>query len=197
MAIITAPALRIASIAWRFDRPAQVNRSAYTGRRKVMANPWHARWSAELELAPIVGEANILAFRAFLAQLKGQVNSFRLKATEGAQLTGAGGVGATTGAAVGATSLAVAGFPTGKNLLAGQMMTVNDQLLLLTQDGTVTGTNDRTFTFESPLRAAVAGSALVEVMNPTALVCLTSSVSGWDVSAGTVYGAKLSVEEVF
>lgn len=86
MALIAFPAgARIRRIAWSLDRPSQVNRSRWTGTEQVVSTAWHSRWRAEVELAPIVGEANVLAWRAFLAQLKGRVNRFRLPAVEGAQ----------------------------------------------------------------------------------------------------------------
>lgn len=87
MGIIPLPATaRFAKkVSWSLDRPAQVNRSAWTGRRQVIANPWHGKWSASVELVPIIGEPAVRLWRAFLARLKGQVNSFELPATEGPQ----------------------------------------------------------------------------------------------------------------
>lgn len=86
MAIIALPpSVRIRHIEWSLDRPAQINRSPYSGARKVVANPWHGRWTARVELAPIIGEANVRAWRGFLASLKGQINTFLVPAIEGPQ----------------------------------------------------------------------------------------------------------------
>lgn len=86
MAIIPMPAsVRIKTIEWLLSRPAQVNRSHWTGRDQVVADPWHGRWSAEAELAPIVGAAGMLAWRSFLAKVKGRINPFRLVAVEAPQ----------------------------------------------------------------------------------------------------------------
>jgi hypothetical protein len=71
---------KIRRVSWSLDRPAQVNRSAYTGARRVVANPWHGKWSARVELSTIVGEGNVRPWRAFLAKLKGQINTFGLTA---------------------------------------------------------------------------------------------------------------------
>lgn len=88
MAIITAPTFRIRQIQWTLDRPAQVNRSAYTGVRRVMANPWHGMWKAQVDLATEQSEANFLYLRSFFTQLRGQTNTFQLPSTEGSQYTG-------------------------------------------------------------------------------------------------------------
>lgn len=202
MTIVTfPPTARIADIKWNLDRPAQVNRSAYTGRRKVMADPWHGRWTAEIELAPIVGEAGILAWRSFLAQLRGQANVFRLRANEKAQPVSinTGIIVSGSGAAAGSTSMFTVNWvsPGMTVAKAGMMITVNDQLCVLTADVVSNEHQGATVQFEPPLRAAAALGTAVEVVNPTALVALASSTAGWSVAKGQVYGIRLSVEEAF
>lgn len=119
MTIVAMPAsVRVQRVRWQLDRPAQVNRSAYTGARRVVANPWHGKWSASAEIVPIVGEANVRAWRAFLASLKGQINTFQLPATEGPQYVGSNPT-AGASAAQGATSITLSStitFP-GANLV--------------------------------------------------------------------------------
>jgi hypothetical protein len=118
MTIIAMPAsVRVRSAQWSLDRPAQVNRSAYSGARRVVANPWHGKWSASVEVVPLVGEANVRAWRAFLASLKGQINTFQLPATEGPQHS-MGPSTASAGASQGATAIVLAAAPTlGSELL--------------------------------------------------------------------------------
>lgn len=199
MAIVTfPPSARIASISWTLDRPAQVNRSRWTGQDQVAADPWHGRWSAQLELAPIVGEGRVLEWRAFIASLRGRVNSFRLPATEGGQ---AGGGFAPfvfgDGQPASRTALQTAGWPTWNGTFPkpGQMMTVRDQLVVMTA---VEGGNDiRLISFEAQLRQHAVHLMPVEFARPTALVALTGSTAGWSVGRGTLYGVSLTVEERF
>lgn len=203
MAIIALPSTtRFAKrVTWTLDRPAQVNRSAYSGKRQVVATPWQARWTAVVEMVPIIGEANVRTWRSFLARLKGPVNTFRLPATEGAQTAIAQATVATT-AAAGSTSLVLANSTSpgaAIALLDGHMVTVNDQLLQLTADGAFNaGTGQTTISFEGPLRAAANAGTAVETRNPTALVALADSKSGWAVDPGKIYGlSQLVVEEVY
>lgn len=86
MAIITpAPYLTFRSVEWILDRPAQVNLSGWTGKRTVVADPWHGLWRGKAEIAQVQGEANARALRAFLAKLKGQINTLELRAVVEAQ----------------------------------------------------------------------------------------------------------------
>lgn len=126
MGLIAMPgSVRIRHIEWSLDRPAQVNRSPYTGARKVVANPWHGMWRARVDLAPIVGEGNVRAWRAFLGKLKGQINSFYLPATEGPQHL-LGSQTASAGAAQGATSITLANSSTyGPELLTNGTFDTN------------------------------------------------------------------------
>lgn len=87
MTLVTAPTFSIREIDWFLDQPAQVNRGTYSGSRQVVSNPWHAKWRASVTLKTEQGEANIRATRAFLTSLRGQVGTFLLPATEGAQVS--------------------------------------------------------------------------------------------------------------
>jgi hypothetical protein len=187
MGFITAPALKIKSIQWTLARPAQVNVSAWTGRRTVISDPWHGKWSARVELAAIVGEANVRAVRSFLARCRGTLNTFRLYATENAQNANLGvTVGST--AAAGATSMSLAGFSS--SLLDGQFVTINGQLLQVIADQ-----SGALITFEPPLRQqATAGTAVV-TSRPYALVYMSSASLGWSADVGQLYGISFEVEE--
>ena len=188
MTIIALPRTSrfIRKIDWSLDRPAQINVSGYTGKRTVVANPWHGKWRARIDMAPIVGEANILAWRAFFGQLRGEINTFRLPAAEAAQ-NGNSGVTASATAA-GAQSMTISGAATA--IKAGQFVTVNDQLLLVTS---VAGS---VLSFEPALRVAVASGGAVETANPTCLVSLVGSRAGWSVDVGQSYSMSFDVEEV-
>lgn len=198
MAVIAIPsALKIRSVSWTFDRPAQVNRSEWTGRDQVIANPWHARWAAEVECAP-VQDTDAAALRAFLALLKGQINTCRLPAVVTEQFGSGYTVTVTAGgAAAGATSIPLTGLPASTTILAGRMLTINDQLLITTADMTTNGSGAATATVEPPLRAAAPATTAVEARNPTALMALADSAVNWSMDLGPIHGFALSFEERF
>lgn len=187
MARISAPALPIASISWMLDRPSQANVSPWDGTRRLMAEPWHGKWSASVELAPIVGEKNVRALRSFLARCLGSINTFRLYATEGPQNANSG-VTAAAAAAQGAKTITLAGYATA--LLDGQFVTVNGQLVQLTADQA-----GAAITFEPPLRAPVALGTTIVTSRPYALVYMASQSGGWSAGPGQVYGIRFDVEE--
>jgi hypothetical protein len=198
MAVIAIPsALKIRSVSWTFDRPAQVNRSQWTGRDQVIANPWFGRWAAETEIAP-VQDADAAALRAFLAQMEGRINTCRLPAVVTEQF-GAGFTVTVTGAgaAAGATSVPLTGLPPSTTILAGRMLTINDQLLITTAAMATNGSGAATATVEPPLRAAAPAATAVEARNPTALVALAESSVSWSMDLGPVHGFSLSFEERF
>lgn len=188
MAIVALPSpARIRAIQWTLDRPANVNVSAYTGYRHVAANPWHGKWSASVEFAAM-DASMMLAFRAFLAGLKGQINTFALPfAEEGAQNANVG-VTVAVLAAAGTTSVTITGAAT--SMQAGQAITIDNQLLMLTK---VAG---NVLTFQPALRTEAAVGKAVETSEPYAMVAIVDSMVGWSVDLGPVYGMSLEVEEV-
>lgn len=85
MSVINLPDNQFASIDWTLVEPVQTNRSEFTSARQVLRLPGAAYWRARAEHVPIVGEANAMPWRAFLAQLQGATNRFDLPAGERAQ----------------------------------------------------------------------------------------------------------------
>lgn len=187
MAFINTPDLSIRSIQWTFDRPSQVNTSAWTGTRTVQTNPWHGKWAARVTLSPIVGEANVRAVRSFLARCQGQTNTFRLFATEGAQNEN-GAVSIAVAAVAGDSSITITGED--DPLLDGQMFTISGQLCCCTADQA-----GEAVQFEPPLRQDASVGTPVVTSRPYAVVYMTSASLGWSIDAGQVYGISFDVEE--
>lgn len=177
----------VAGIAWSLDSPAQANVSSWTGRRTVVADPWHRRWRARVDLCPVTGDSSIRTMRSFLTRCRGSVATFRLHATEGKQNDNVDVTVAAT-AAAGATSMTIAGAAT--PLKDGEFATVNGQLLQITrfQSG-------QTIAFEPPLRQQAAAGTPVVTSRPYALVHMAESTTGWSVEPGAVYGIGFNVEE--
>lgn len=172
MAIIPLPAgAEFDRIDWRPLEAVQVNRSQWNHRRRVLdLDNGYLAASVEIE---VTTENEDRAWRAFHALLRGPANTFRLPATPCQQtvITGTA-IQAAAAATAGATSLSTKNWANASVLLkAGQYVTVNDQLLLLTADVPASGTN-RTITFEPPLRADVALDTTILTEHPTGLVAL-------------------------
>jgi hypothetical protein len=196
MAIITVPpALAIRRVEWTFDRPAQVNRSQWTKRRQVVTQPGPALWSATATLAVRVGTADWLEAEAFLIDLEGQINTFRMEAANAPQTTlalkplvdGAGQFG---------RSLKLRGGIPGAGLKRGHKMTVNDQLVSISAPFVFNADGKATVTFKPSLRASPLDGAAVEMIQPTVLVALVDSAIGWTEDCGEQFqGKPISVEE--
>jgi len=200
MAIITPPApLPLRQVKWRAPFPAQVNRSAWTGRRKVVGLPGATVWTASGEFVTLISEANAKPWRAFFVALKGPLGSFRLRASEGQQTTAANPT-VRSGAGSGGT-LPLQGLPATRTVLvAGDLMTVplpsgHERLVCLTADLVSNGAGQATATFGPELGEVPATGATVEIQRPWGLMALTSDPPGWDVSAGQQYQFTIDCEE--
>lgn len=191
MATFNWPGFGIKSVSWSFDQPAQVNSSGWSGKRTVVSNPWHGKWSAKVDLASQQGDGAFRAARAFFTQLKGQVNTFHLPAVEAPQNSNTGVTVATT-AAQGDSSLDLTGLTDA--LVIGNMITVAGQLLSLTSVGALS-TGDQTVGFMPALRASVTSGTDAQTAKPYALVALTDSSFTWDIGSWRRYGLSFMVEE--
>lgn len=189
MATLNWPGFGIATISPTFDQPSQSNVSGWTGTRTTVTTPWHGKWSFKVQLATTQGDAAFQAARAFFTNLGG-INTFHLPAVEAPQ-NGNTGVTVATNAAQGATSLSLTGLTTA--LVAGNMATINGQLLSITSVGSLSG-SAQTISFKPALRAAAAATTAVETAKPYALVYTDTSFS-WDLGSWRRYGLSFNAYE--
>jgi hypothetical protein len=172
----------VVSEEWDIDVPAQVNRSGWTGTRKVIGLPGAPIWRATVALEPIATELSERALRAFLLKLKGVQNTFRLPAA--CSQTNAAGATVRTGANAGLT-VPLQGLPANQTVLAeGQFLTVllpsgHRRLVCLTADLNSNGVGQGTATFEPELGEVPAAGTAVELANPYALMALAAPRNGW------------------
>jgi hypothetical protein len=86
MSLIPFPSWPVpASVDWTLQQPTMVNVSEWSGRRQVLRKSW-ARWRASVRMPTLVTEPQVEEWRAFLAELEGRANIFRLGACERQQL---------------------------------------------------------------------------------------------------------------
>lgn len=159
----------------RANRPAQVNRSEWTNRRKVAVVAAATMWTAEVGPIEVHTDEHFWTWSAFFAKLAGKANTFRLPVLAKAQLTGVT-VRVNGGGQTGASLITDGWGSTG--LKAGQFVTVADQLFVLTADATPSA-GAVTLSLDRPLWAAPADNAVVTVDFPTALMFMSDDSSGW------------------
>lgn len=198
MAEIAVPTTaRFVDVQWDLDQPAQVNRSAWTGRRKVMGLPGAAKWYFSGALEPISTEVDARPWRAFKISLRGPVNSFRMPIACSQHAFDNPIV--RTGPGDGNT-IPLEGLPPSTTMLvAGQFMTVplpsgHKRLVCLIGNLTSNGLGQGTATFLPALNEVPTVGATVETIDPYALVALTASRQGWQ-DANGLFSFTFEAEE--
>jgi hypothetical protein len=196
MTTITFPSTpKPQTMSWRLVQPSQNNVSGWTGKRQVLVSG-RGWWECEITMPPIVGSANVNPWRAFLAKTQGSANDFRIPVDPTAQSSLSNTV-LTNGASQTGRSIATDGWPNSTTVLvAGQYVTINDQLLQLTADVTSNGSGQATLTVEPPVRQPVADNSAVEYKNPYCLMYLNEKPS-LSQEPGYVYSFSLSLRESF
>lgn len=176
--------------------PSQVNRSGWTGARKVVGLPGIELWRGKVTIDILSTEETERPWRAFLFALRGPVNWFKLilpcNTHAGSRPTVA--AGATNG-----YTLPLAGMASGTILKAGQFMTVplpsgHKRAVVLTADLVSNGSGAGTATFEPALGEVPTLGATVETIDPYIPMAPVSSTQGLGVTDG-VSGTSFDVEE--
>lgn len=196
MATITYPSTPKAnSMSWRLVMPSQTNASEWTGRRQTIASG-RGWWECQIVLPPIVGTTNVNAWRSFVAKARGRANDFQIPVDPTAQSASAS-TPLVNGASQTGRTLATDGWPVSTTVLvAGQFVTINNQLLQLTENVTSNGSGVATLTFEPPIRVSPADNAAIEYNNPYCLMYFVEEPT-LSVENGYVYSLSLNLRESF
>lgn len=196
MATITFPSSPAPqSMSWRLVQPAQQNVSAWTGARQVLASG-RGWWECSLSLPPIVGDASVNTWRAFMALARGAANDFRVPVSEVAQ-SSASATPLVNGASQTGRSINTDGWPASTTVLqAGQFVTINNQLLQLTANVTSNASGQATISFEPSIRVPTTDNAAIEFKNPYALMYFVEDPS-YSVEPGLVYSMSFNLRESF
>jgi len=206
MANIPLPTnLPFTRLRWVPPAQNQVNRSEWTGARKVVRLPGAGRWRCSAAVLQTTRHSIAREWIAFFTALEGQANTFLLPFSQGGQYTQAG-TGATpqvaAGAVQGAETIPLQGLgASGVRLFAGQAMSFvqpdgNTQLVVLTQNLVADGSGNGTATFRAALRGAPAAGTAVELVNPVGQMALTTDLVPIPSDEG-VYDFAFDCEEAF
>jgi hypothetical protein len=196
--LIAMPAAPIAAnIEWTIDQPGQANRGEWTGKRRVTLLSAAPRWFAKVTLPPIIGEAQVLDWRAFVVDCDGIANSFRVIACERDQIGYEIEV-RVLGAGQGGHTLRTSGWgPAGAKLKRGQFVTLGDQLLMLTAPVVAEAGGQATLSVKPYIRVIPADNAPVKVRRPYAVMAMSDPKNGWKVGIGQNYAVGFDCEEAF
>ena len=169
------------------ERPAQINRSAWTSRSKTVGLPGAPLWYAKAHVRNANTERVKRHWRAFITALRGMQNSFRLRVTR-CQQTDVVNPKLVSGAA-NATTLTLSGLPASTSLLAiGDYMTVrsqnHEQLVMLMQPLVSNASGQAVAIFEPELCEAATVGADVEIRRPWLLAKQMEPRSGWSNEGG-------------
>jgi hypothetical protein len=175
--------------------PAQNNVSSWTGKRQVVASG-RGWWEATVTLPPIVGTSTFNAWRAFLALSRGAANDFQVPVDATAQYAFVGSISTDVADQTG-RSISTNGWPNSTTtLVAGQFVTIQNQLFQLTANVTSNGSGVAVLSVEPPVRTPIPVNAAVEYRNPYCLMYLTEMPS-YSVEPGYVYSLTLDLRESF
>lgn len=181
------------------EEAAQVNRSAWTGKRKVMGLPGGELWYASAAVADLGTELAERPWRAFLRSLRGQQNWFRLRIACQRHVGPMPVVDA--GAGDGYTMPLKGMSPSTTILRAGEYMTVplpegNGRLIQLEDDLITDASGEATAVFTPALNQVPVEDAVCETANPYLPVAQANSrtIIG---STDAVSGFALELEEAF
>lgn len=181
----------------RLSSPAQVNRSTWTGRRKVIGLAGTETWRGAVAIADIATEEEERQWRAFLFALGGPQNSFRFPLPCSTHIGPRPTVGADAGDAY---TLPLTGMtPNARILRAGQFMTVplpsgHARAVCLTADLVADGSGNATAQFKPALNEAPAEDTVVETVEPYVPMSPVETIMGLETANG-ISGTSFEVEE--
>lgn len=177
--------------------PSQVNRSTWTGRRKVIGLSGAAVWQGTVSIGSIATEEDERQWRAFLFSLEGPQNSFRWPLPRNSHIGLKPLVNSATGSS---TTLPLDGMQANTRILrAGQFMSVplpsgHVRAVCLTADLITNGSGQATAAFKPALNEVPANNATVETVAPYIPMAPVGSVIGLATQQG-ISAASFEVEE--
>lgn len=181
----------------RLNTPQQVNRSGWTGRRKVVGLPGTETWRGTVAIADIATELEERAWRAFLFGLAGPENWFRWDLPCQTHIGPKPQVNAATGSGYSLPLKSMA--PNAMILRAGQYMTVplpsgHQRTVCLTADLVTNGSGNATAQFRPALNEVPANNATVETSQPFIPMSPVSTDMGLATEEGVSF-TSFEVEE--
>lgn len=177
--------------------PAQLNRSGWTGKRKVVGLPGIELWRGKATIDLLTTENEEQPWRGFLFALRGQANWFKYILPCNTHAGSRPVVGSSPGNGY---TMPLSGMAVSQTILsAGQFMTVPlpsgyNRPVCLTAPLVSDGSGNGTATFEPALGETPTVGATVETIDPYVRMAASGSTQGFSLSEG-VSGSSFDVEE--
>lgn len=199
MATIATPAkLKFEDVELWNDRVSSSMRSPFTGKRQVRKRQFDL-WGFVGNVVQMEG-LDAGEMRAFLMELGGQMNNFRLP-VPGAKYPLSSYVGPEGLAPAGHTgkSVLTSGWTPGASVVRrGDYFNIGDELKVSTSNVAANGFGEVLFTFEPPLRLATVNDTPIKVREPFVLLSADKDdVARWKVTAPIKSKFKLEATEDF
>lgn len=201
--MITFPTTLFTKVELTLQRAGQAFRARLTGKRQTLSWPF-ALWTAECTFIEYdqFKKNDVLSLRAFQVELEGQVNIFRLPLVDGqSPSTGyIGPEGVVAGAGQVGRVVNTSGWSNSTLLLKrGDWISINDELKMVMQDVTSSGSGTATISFLPALRRAPPNSSVTKVRNVTVLMSASKDdAASWAVTYPLTHTFKpLQCIEVF
>jgi len=186
MALVVLPPIYLRIRRFDIDVPGQANRSDWTSTRQYVGQPGAPTWYGRCAFLPAAIERHKRLLRAFLLDLDGGLNWFRLPMAPGQHA----GPNPTVAGVIDENTIVLS---SAAGLSAGMWATFTaggrTRLVGLRADPV-----GNTISFKPFLRSDPALGSTVEIMNPYCEVVLSSARNGFDEEEG-VATLELDVEE--
>ncbi len=209
MAVIALPASPpFVRTSWVPPAQNQVNRSGWTGKRKVVRLPTSKGWRVSVSVMAISREVDAWPWKAFFAASEGEANTFLMPYCRGQYVVPGTGAAVTVEAVQpadvgvqGAGSVKVGGLNVNGGLFAGQALDVllpsgDRQLFILTSALVGDAQGKAIATFGGGLRETPAAGAAVELRDPVCVMALVGNNTPIPSDEG-VYNFAFDAEEVW
>lgn len=201
MAVVTLPANPVfVRRSWTPPAQNQVNKSGWTGARKVVRLPGAGVWKVSASILPISRERDSWPWKAFFTVLEGDANTFLMPFA--CSQTTAANPQVGNGAEQGDDTCPLVGLPPSALFLhGGRSLTFllpsgRRQLVLLTQDIIANSGGAGLARFRAALRETPTPGAVVEARDTVCEMAMVSSSNPWDEDEG-VYKFAWDAEEAF
>jgi len=170
-----------------------LSRSPYTSQQKVYQ--WRGQfWEVDVTLKPMK-RADAESWNAFFLKLKGQVGTFYLspdpngRTVRGSASSSAGTPIVNGSLSANSSSVDITGATAGATgyLLAGDYISINNQLLKVLNDVNTTGSGTATIDVFPNIRTALSGSDTVTVSNAQGIFRLASNEQNINIAENNIY----------
>jgi len=196
MTISEFPTIIPNSCDWGLQANTQNSRSSLNGAVQTLALPGDI-WTGTLTFTNLK-DAEARVMRAFITSLRGQSGRFYLVPPSYTRAGIGTGTPLVKGVNQTGSSVVTDGWTANQTaaVCAGDYITINDELKMVTVDGNTNSLGEVTISFVPPIRVSPADNEAISVVNPTGIFMLSDAKQArWQVQPTPIYAMSIAVEE--